>query len=100
MTPVRAAAARSSSIAAAAGDRAVAGADQFHVEFFHFLQHLDPRCAIGVPHVVERTIHAGIAGAEDLVLGQIRYRVTGSMSMSQEQELDALRVVFEDVFLV
>jgi hypothetical protein len=53
-----------------------------------------------VSHEVEGAVHAGIAGAEDLVLGQIGDGIAGGVAVPEVQELDALRAVVDDVLVV
>ena len=83
-----------------AGDRSVAGADDLDIELLHLLEHANPRRRIGVPHVVERPVDAGIAGAEDLVLREIQERIAGGVGVAEEQQLDVLLAVVEDELLV
>src|SRR5438128_212976 len=46
-------------------------------------------------HVIERAIGAGIAGAQNLVLGQVSKSIAGSMGMTQEHEFDTLLAVIQ-----
>ena len=80
-------------------DRAVAGEYQIDIEFRHRVQALDPGGRVRVTHEVEGAVHAGVPGAEDLVLGQVRHRITDGVRVAEVPELDALRAVVEHVDL-
>ena len=53
-----------------------------------------------MPHVVERTVHAGIARAKDFVFRQIGNSIAGRVGMTQEQELHTLGAIIENVFVI
>ena len=51
-------------------------------------------------HEVEGAVDAGIAGAEDLVLGQVGEGIARGVGMAEEEELDALLAVVEHQLVV
>ncbi len=67
-----------------AGQGAVAGTDELHVELHGSIQDANPRRRVGMAHIVEGTVGASIASAEDFVLGQIHEGVAGRVGMAQE----------------
>ena len=51
-------------------------------------------------HVVERAVHAGVAGAENLVLRQVGAGVADRVAVAEGVEDDVLRVVLDLVLVV
>ena len=52
-----------------ASDEAVAGTNPLDVQLLHFFHGANPRSRVGMAHIIEGTIDAGIASAEDAVPG-------------------------------
>src|SRR5438128_709416 len=53
-----------------------------------------------MPHVVEGSVDAGIAGAKDFLLGQISAGIAGGVPMSEVAKLHALLAVVEHELVV
>src|SRR5438105_15843901 len=51
-------------------------------------------------HEVEGAVDASIAGADDLLLGQVSEGIASGMRMTEKQELDSLLAVIEDELII
>lgn len=81
------------------GHLAVAGTDFFDRQLLSFGHDANPTRCIAIAGVIESTIHAGIAGEQDAVLGQPGERVARRMSVTEVEQLHALIAVIENHLL-
>src|SRR5438105_11599451 len=51
-------------------------------------------------HEVEGAVDASIAGADDLLLGQVSEGIASGMRMTEKQKLDSLLAVIEDELII
>ena len=81
-------------------DQFGAGQNLLHVQLLGTLHDLDPGCGVALARVIERPVHARVAGAEDFVLRQIEKGVAGGVSVPEEVEHGPLLAVLENVLVV
>src|SRR5258708_2469685 len=74
----------------------MAGDDNVKVQFIGSLQDADPTLAVTVAHKIEGTIHAGVAGEEDLLLWQVAEAVSPGMRRAKIHEFQPALAVVED----